>query len=264
MILRTLPLVFLVSLFGCTPELDEEPRCRLTSDGWLCDDGASPPDATSDVGVVDDMETSQPDAAVEDDMGVSPVDMGDEPPATSCVELRDRGDTGRGLRTIELAGQELEVFCDQDLAGGGWMLVGRSVAGATGDFGWNTARGSVENDAEPYSMGRTDITVNELLIGDRGDSKTWGDRIYRVDLPDDFLNSCVASSCQTTVSTVTGACDNPTMFNFAGHVQRTDSFWMRDVAEEVVYGLLPDGWSVFYEDCTGGELEARQGMLFVR
>ncbi len=251
----------LVLAAGCTPELDEEPRCRLTNDGWICDDGASPPDAgNTDLGL-DPMDTGEQPM----DSGNPPEDMGQEPPpATSCAELKSRGDTGRGTRTIELGGQSTEVFCEQDLEGGGWMLVGRSVAGGGGNFGWGSAVGSLADDNAPYSLGRTAGAPSELLIGNRGDGKSWGNRVYRVALPNDFIASCSAGACATTVTRVTGTCDATAMFNFAGRTQKTDSFWFRDVEGDNPYGLFPNGWNTFYDDCVGGEVNGSQGMVFAR
>jgi hypothetical protein len=248
---------------GCTPQLDEEPRCRLTAEGWLCEDGGSPPDAATQT----DFGRPEDDAqAAERDIGTTPrPDMAQPiPAATSCAELKARGDSGRGVRTVEIDGSEREVFCEQDLEGGGWMLVGRSVAGGTGNFGWNTSTGSLTNDGAPFSLGRPDIPVNELLIGNRGDGKAWGNRVYRVALPNAFIDSCAASACATTVTTVTGTCSSTNMFNQAGRTNKADSFWFRDVDGDNPFGLFPDGWRTFYDDCVGGEINGQQGMIFVR
>jgi hypothetical protein len=198
-------------------------------------------------------------------MSNTPPDMAEpEPTATSCAELLARGDSGRGTRTIELGGGEVDVFCDQETDGGGWMLVARSVANGTVTFGWSTPAGSLSDDNSPYAIGRSDFPLSELLIGNRDDAKGWGNRVYRVALPQNFVADCATTPCGTTVSNVAGTCTNPTMFNFAGRTSKTDSFWFRDVDGDNPYGLFPDGWRTFYDDCVGGELNGQQGMIFAR
>lgn len=177
---------------------------------------------------------------------------------------------------VDAADQELTVYCDMDTLGGGWMLVARSVpGGSTGDgFGWQSSSGAITSPNEPYSLDAALVGVafTEVLVGNRGPGYAWGENVYRLDVPNDFLVNTESSVPVSNLTTVTGDCHpdgGPDMLRNAGFVGRDDVFWLRDEVDfQSPYGLQPDGFNLLYEfsfACTrGAELSGDSGMIFVR
>ncbi len=261
-------------LAACDFSVESEKPCRITKQGWTCEDAGS---TTSDATAQPDTLTT-PDAAV--DLGpdlAAPIDMAMVedtalepdlpvvlPTATSCVEIRDRG-LATGTHTVLVGGVETPVWCDLDVEGGGWMLVGRSAVDAQStSFGWRSNTGTIANPASPYSLAVTDRPFTELLIGNVAAAQELGDRVYRIGAPDGFWTACTAAPCSVTVAVVRGACANVVMFNRMGFNERNDQFWFRDAIEGFTYGLLPNGISTYFDDCLGGEVNGQQGLLFIR
>lgn len=261
---------------GCTQEVDTDKPCRLTKDGWVCQDAGFRADtgAEIDQGVdaPSDTNPETPDTAqpiedvgqAEDQGGTPDVRVEPMPDPKTCVEARNRG-AASGKLTLDIGGRAVEVFCDMDTEGGGWMLIGRSSPnGASTSFGWRSKSGSIDDAASPYSLGEAGFAFNEMLLGNMAGPTTLGDRVYRIGAPDDFWNACVSAPCAVTVSAARGMCTNSSMFNNVGFNNSNDRFWFRDVPEDVTYGLTPGGFNTYYTDCIGGEVHAQQGMLFIR
>lgn len=271
--IRLLAILLSAVLFSaCNTEIEQERNCRLTTDGWVCRDAGMTdrPDTS-----LDDMSTSSDlggsdltlmqDTSILPDEGMAEPDM-PEPPgaATSCAQLLLRGEA-TGRHSIELNGSTTEVYCDMDTANGGWMLVARSAAGgASGSFGWRSSTGTLDDTGQPYSLAPVDFAFTELLVGAHDGGYTWGDRVYRTSGLNDFWASCQTTACNVAVTPVAGNCNDIAMLNFAGYNDESSRFFFRDLADVSTQGLHPDGFQVFYDDCRGGELQGRQGMIFVR
>ena len=273
MVINRTILLGLVTLAACDNAVESDKPCRLTQSGWLCVDASTPDlgvaDATIDTNtavdaadVLDaqaDVVTPEPDAEID----VAPDAPDPIPVATSCTVLRDRGES-TGAHIIDRGGREVQVWCDMDVQGGGWMLVGRSAAAGGEPFGWRSAAGAVDNFNVPYSLGEVDFPFTEMLIGNVANQNTLGDRVYRIGAPEDFWNACATVQCPVTVAVVAGACNNVVMFNRVGFNTSTNRFWFRDAVEDFTYGLIPTGISTYFDDCLGGEVNGQQGLLFVR
>ncbi len=193
-------------------------------------------------------------------------DMTPTPPATSCRELQLRG-VVTGIHTIAVNNRTIDVHCNMDFEGGGWMLVARSTEnGAGANFGWRARNGALNDLNSPYSLGESDFPFTEILVAARNNDFTIADRAYRVSAPANFWGGCQNSPCGVVVQAVAGPCNDISMLNNAGFNSATNIYYFRDVPETelVPYGLFPQGFNTFYENCIGGELHNRRGMIFVR
>lgn len=147
------------------------------------------------------------------------------------------------------------------------MLVARSTEnGAGANFGWRARNGALNDLNTPYSLGESDFPFTEILVAARGTDYTIADRAYRVSAPANFWSDCQNGPCQVVVQAVAGPCNDVTMLNNAGFNSASNIVYFRDIPETelVPYGLFPQGFNTFYENCVGGELHNRQGMIFVR
>jgi hypothetical protein len=167
-------------------------------------------------------------------------------------------------------------------AGGGWTLVGRSAAGGTGAFGWNSSQGTFTNDAVPYSLGNTAaLSPTQALFGNYSGNLTWGGYIYQQTLPAGFPGSW--STAVTLMGRPLPIAGGNTVFGMTqvvGDTSRTDAFFLRDNLDtSAIYGLKSNGWATGYRDTGtvggvnsgnnvpigwGGYVNAQQGWMFVR
>lgn len=200
----------------------------------------------------------------------------------SCLELRSSCPCApSGVYEIDLGGLGvLPVYCEMapDLDGGGWLLVGRTVPGPSRAFGWSTSTGDPRDDTLPYSLdvlGRK-LLIEQILFGDRGSGKSWGENIYELQAPTDFLTAHVDTACDLTdgLAVVKGACAPDLtaplwMFRYGGFTAKTQGFFFRDHPVHEGWGIL--SWGFNTADDTGmdkcdrnGLLKDRQGMIFIR
>lgn len=197
----------------------------------------------------------------------------------SCLRVRDTAPTPVATGAYRLdpdgAGPGLDVlaWCEMQVDGGGWMLVGRSVsAGNASRFGWSDLAGAVLDDSQPYALDAqaTGLEFDRMLVTSHDGDKAIVDA-FRLRYDDDFWGRCgdrgcdldrwfgVAGGCPTSLNL------SPTMLYFAGHHQLSDHFFFRDNSGEFDTGLRADGWDMFYNACAfGGGLNGQQGMIFVR
>ncbi len=171
----------------------------------------------------------------------------------------------------------VEVYCDLETAGGGWLLVGRSVPmNDDNSFGWTSGTGDLDDDAKPYSVNvkANGFAFEEVLIGTWSDGKAWGDHIYRYGVPGDLLSHGGDLVPTTFLENVYGDCKpgaGPKMLTYVGATDKTSAFFFRDTdtIDEADYGLLHDMVWTYHleppEDCLGGGMLAqKQGMLMIR
>lgn len=208
------------------------------------------------------------DAAPDSELDASVV-------GASCASLHEEGEDASGVYLVDPDGPggaaPFEVYCDMVMDGGGWTLVARSVEGGEGMFGWLDAAGDVRALEAPYSLGtdRPGFAFSRLLVGSQSGGYGWGGRVYRVaGVPQGFPVEYQDDAVGTERSTVAGNCAplfGPSMLNVIGYTDSPDHFFFRDQAIESAYGLHPDGWSLYYNDCeNAGWLDDVQGMIFVR
>ena len=213
--------------------------------------------------------------------GSTSDDNGVDFPVTSCTALQEFLEAKRLPLTsgvYELQNPQgldpVEVYCDLEIAGGGWLLAGRSTeAGAAGNFGWRSQTGAADDDELPYSLGFDvhPFPFTELLIGTYDQGKDWGEQVYLLTVPENFVSANAALGQEPTYTeAIKGSCqpaDGPTMFNYVGYTDKSVTFWFRDKnASNADFGLNHDRFSTFFFDnCpNGGLLDQKQGMIMVR
>jgi hypothetical protein len=201
--------------------------------------------------------------------------------ASPCKALlAARPDVPSGVYEVSDAAQVVRVYCDMKSFGGGFMLVGRSVVGGAGSFGWRIVAGRVDNDDAPYSLGLVGplaaLPFTEVVFGARGDGKVWGANVFRHTVPGDFLVAFqTTGTAQRSATTMAGACDppndGPVMLSRLGLTDRKDHFFFSDQVSTPSFGFWPDGWDTNGAYATPatmcsytGSLTGSQGMIFVR
>lgn len=208
------------------------------------------------------------------------------PDVFSCLELREQLEAlgleqTSGPYEFGSPNGAVVVYCDMLTDGGGWTLAGRSVAGGGGDdFGWQSKRGDVLDDAQPYSLGLHlyPIDFTEILLGEYSVGKTWGDSVHVVGAPPDYVN---AQFDNTTIipykrEVGAGACAPTTikMLETGGYTFLFNAFHFTGKTANCGDdpGLRVAGFR-FYDpdicpiaiDCpTSGDLHGKQGMIMVR
>ncbi|PKN55059.1 MAG: hypothetical protein CVU56_23325 [Deltaproteobacteria bacterium HGW-Deltaproteobacteria-14] len=203
----------------------------------------------------------------------------------SCLDWRNLGFTTSGAYSIDPDGNgpnaAITVYCDMVTDGGGWTLVGRSRArtpaatacvssdGGT-SFGWKSARGSITDDANAYSLNvaAAGLRFSKILFGSYSSGKTWGANVYRHDnIAANFLTAYATThySHGTPVVVSSQCSSGGGMHRWIGFTNNTDAFHFRDV-DGNGFGLTATGWySCYYESCaSGGMIDGVQGMVMVK
>jgi hypothetical protein len=228
--------------------------------------GATSDAATTDAATTDAATT---DAATTDDSGSAGV------PGDCRTLLSADASAPSGVHVVHAGGDpegaEIPVYCDMETDGGGWTLVGRNVAGDWSiSIGWHRAHGLVDDDSTPYSLnaGLAELDFTQILIGTYASGKVWGDHVYRLDVPEQFLWIYIDAPVETVATTVHGVCapeGGPTHLRWTGFTRLDDSFFFGDSLSDLGDGFLPSRLNTDYDDCDrGGLMHNLQGMVFVR
>lgn len=195
----------------------------------------------------------------------------------SCGQARELGMLTSGLQKLAVPNQPgvtIEVWCEQEIADGGWMLVGRSAEDSdeTG-FGWTQDLGDPAIDDQPYSLDAVSLglPMSQILIGAHEGGNRPIDDVYALTVATDFLTAYADQPAEViNFFKVLGDCDppgGPTMLRWLGYTDLTDRFRMRDLQNEDngSFGLRVDGFELNYPFCLqGADLDDRQGIIFVR
>jgi len=158
-----------------------------------------------------------------------------------------------------------------ELDGGGWTLVGRSVASGSGNIGWGTANGYPSDDRATFSMDVLGLgpAFSELAFGQRGAGKTWLITYKHVAATHDFPAAFSSSALEMGQPLVLAGGCSPganSMFRFVGFTSRTEVFFVRDQGNNSgTFGLKNNRWESNSSDCPeGGDIDDSDGMLMLR
>lgn len=203
-------------------------------------------------------------------------------PVTSCLELQDHLDelgqmAASGLFTLDdigAGGATIDVYCEMDLAGGGWTLVGRSAGvDQLTSFGWSSARGDVADDGQAYSLDLVahPIAFTSILLGDYASGKQWGGAAYQFEVGAGYVETYANTlKMLGPPQTILGGCTPwaTWMFQHGGATGVDQAFFFRDLAvmDNAYFGLLANGFYLHtYMGCEWtGNLNHTHGMIMVR
>ncbi|NDK10263.1 prepilin-type N-terminal cleavage/methylation domain-containing protein [Candidatus Gracilibacteria bacterium] len=87
-------------------------------------------------------------------------------PKANCKRLKQTGNgNNSGIYEINPTGSAVvSVYCDMEIAGGGWTLVARSVTGGTGTFNLTTNNGTLTNLNAAYTLASSNLKYSAQLF----------------------------------------------------------------------------------------------------
>jgi prepilin-type N-terminal cleavage/methylation domain-containing protein len=208
----------------------------------------------------------------------------------SCKRIKETwGNRWDTTYTINPRGNNSFIgFCNMTYDGGGWLLVGRSVANATTipSMWFSSNGGSVTDDRSPYSFAvvGSGIPFSEIMFWNYVSGKDLGDRVYKFGLPsiNTSLNGTTTTAVnipQSTVVWLWRLCTGPTAWNgavpteflYVGHTNKNNGFFFGNASASWALGLSGTGFAISWtaNNCTNGALNGTgatytQGEVFVR
>lgn len=209
--------------------------------------------------------------------GGSSTGGGPEVPADCKSLLAAQPDTPSGEYVLNVGGDPaaatFTAYCDMDTDGGGWTLVGRSAAGSYPsdfEFGWDTPTGTVADERMPYALGAkgAGLRFEEIAVGTHVGGNAWGDNVYVLAVPLDFLIIYEKAPYEVVPQTLVGTCapaGGPTELRWVGWTDFPTLFPIGPDPDETFDGLEPASFDANVADCdAGGLLHMQQAMVMVR
>jgi hypothetical protein len=259
--------------------------CSLTqggaADGGVTDTG--PSDVAQDVPVIPDSGPDVVDAGETCKLGNDVVSVekcpGERCALGECAYFTSCNDMHKARPTLPSGLHQFKsplgfAFCDMEKEGGGWTLVGRSVASAiqpASGFGWLKAAGDPSQDTVPYSLDVTKYpgSPTEALVGLYTSGKTWGVPVYKITLPAVFPAGFGTSSALVTGSAIVQpSCGAAlaTNLTYVGYASNVTNFYFDPTGAAGALGLSWNGFLLGgVDDCaSNGNMDSKQGQIFVR
>lgn len=197
-------------------------------------------------------------------------------PNASCKRIKQSGNAGpNGLYTINPAGiGKRSVYCNMEDAGGWWTLVGRSVAGSTGNIGWSVDYGNPGDDKTHYSLGSisANIPFSEIMAA-RYTKKKNIDYAVTFGVDDDDLNLSSSSTFATTgcklvydagLTAAEKSWNHCHRFQYWWDGDRTDGLFFRSTNSVNTNWLENDRFNWYLYDASNGAWHDRQAMIFIK
>lgn len=188
---------------------------------------------------------------------------------SSALAIKQRtGTTTDGLYWIKpLSGAAIQVWCDMNTSGGGWMLVARTHptgAAAAGTWGWRgPGIGAPTTYTSNYQLNLLSLYNNgfrfgEYIFGNQltNDSNNWGPFIYSVGgvttidlMTSDTPQYPTYYNTLKSDTNVYGSNNSPSMqytYGFAVSATAMNVYHMRDCCGAAGYGVTPTGMATTY------------------
>lgn len=189
----------------------------------------------------------------------------------SCKRLKDvwTGKTSGYYSIYPDGSTPIGVYCDMNVDGGGWTLIGRSVAAwSSSNFGYAFSDGVVTDDTVPYSYGLIAARIfyfREVLFWSYTKWKNISTNIYKKEFLNNF--SYYGSIWENLATTIVQSQCLPSQLTgiaYMWHTVQNGNFFLWSSSSYSWSIWLTASWFLYWVWCAAWNLETNQGMILVR